>query len=323
MDPLSDMLSLLKPRNYMSAGLDAGGDWLIQFPEQTGNIKCGAVVSGRCLLAVEGVDAPVLVEAGDSFLLPSVGRFQLGSDLALEPVPASAIFAPTRMGGMTTLNGGGDCLVVSSRFAIEGRQASMLLGMLPPIVHIRAASAQAALRWPVERMMQELREGAPGGALVIEHLAHMIMVQALRLYLTSRSESGRPEGGTGWLAALSDRQIGAVLGAIHREPARRWTVQSLAAAAGMSRSSFALKFKTMVGSAPLDYLTRWRMLLAADRLAHSTSSLSDIALSLGYESESAFSTAFKRIMGEAPRTYTRRDRPRSAHAAEIPPRAAA
>lgn len=307
MDPLSDVLSLLKPRNYMSAGLDAGGDWLIQFPDQAGNIKCGAVVSGRCVLSVDGVAEPVVLETGDSFLLPSSGPFRMGSDLRLEPTPARNIFAAARRGGMTTLNGGGDCLTVSSRFAVEGSQAGMLLGMLPPIVHIRGGSGRATLRWPVEQMMQELREGAPGSFLIIEHLAHMIMVQALRLHLAEG-----PKAGTGWLAALADRQIGAAIGAMHGEPARRWTVQSLAGCAGMSRSTFALKFKSMVGSAPLDYLTRWRMLLAADRLAHSGESIPGIALSLGYESESAFSTAFKRLMGSAPRTFARNEAMRPA-----------
>lgn len=306
MDPLSDVLSLLKPRNYMSAGLDAGGDWLIQFPSQAGNIKCGAVVSGRCWVSVEGVAEPVLLEPGDSFLLPNSGPFRMGSALGLEPVPASDIFLGARRGGMTTINGGGACLVVSSRFGVEGGQAGILLDMLPPIVHIRGGSGQSALRWPVERMMDELREGAPGSVLIVEHLAHMIMIQALRLHLAAG-----PKAGTGWLFALADRQIGAAIGAMHRDPAQRWTVQALASHAGMSRSTFALKFKSLVGSAPLDYLTRWRMLLAGDRMVHSGDAISTIALSLGYESESAFSTAFKRVMGCAPRTYAQREAARA------------
>jgi AraC-like DNA-binding protein len=92
---------------------------------------------------------------------------------------------------------------------------------------------------------------------------------------------------------------------MHAEPAHPWTLQDLAERAGMSRSSFALKFKETVGKSPMDYLTRWRMLLAGDRLAHSNDPVSVIALSLGYESESAFSTAFKRVMGCSPRQYSR------------------
>ena len=173
-------------------------------------------------------------------------------------------------------------------------------GMLPPIVHIRKESDKAAMRWSLERMMQELREPQPGGFLVAQHLAHMMLVQALRLHLAEGSR-----GGVGWLFALADKQMGAAINAMHDDPAHRWTLQELAERAGMSRSTFALKFKETVGASPMEYLTRWRMLLAGDRLANSSDPISVIALSLGYESESAFSTAFKRVMGCSPRQYSR------------------
>ncbi|HEY8013887.1 MAG TPA: AraC family transcriptional regulator, partial [Dongiaceae bacterium] len=112
-------------------------------------------------------------------------------------------------------------------------------------------------------------------------------------------------GGVGWLFALADKQMGAAISAMHADPGYGWTLQALAARAGMSRSTFALKFKEAVGKAPLEYLARWRMLLAGDRLANSSDPVSVIALSLGYESESAFSTAFKRVMGCSPRQYSR------------------
>jgi AraC-like DNA-binding protein len=99
--------------------------------------------------------------------------------------------------------------------------------------------------------------------------------------------------------------MSAAIHAIHNDPAHRWTLQRLAELAGMSRSTFALKFKQTVGASPMEYLTRWRMLLAADRLANSADSLTTIAQSSGYESESAFSTAFKRLMGCSPRQHTR------------------
>ena len=172
--------------------------------------------------------------------------------------------------------------------------------MLPPIVHIRKESDQAALRWSVERMMHELREEQPGGILVAQHLAHMMLVQALRLHLAEGSGSG-----VGWFFALADKRLSAAIGAMHDDPAHRWTLQELAERAGMSRSSFAAKFKETVGETPMEYLTRWRMLLAADRLENSGDPISVIALSLGYESESAFSTAFKRVMGCSPRQYSR------------------
>ncbi|AZO30638.1 AraC family transcriptional regulator [Mesorhizobium sp. M1B.F.Ca.ET.045.04.1.1] len=299
MDPLSDVLSLLKPQSNVSAGFDAGGDWSIEFPRNIG-IKCYAVVSGQCWLVVEGVPEPVHLTAGDCFLLPGGRPFRMTSDISLTPVGAHTIFPPARAGGVVTYNGGGDVFLVGSRFVLSGRHADILLKMMPPIIHIRREEDKSALRWSVERMMQELSEGQPGGFLVAQHLSHMMLVQALRLHMAEG-----PNGGVGWLFALADKQMGAAIGAMHEDPAHRWTLQELAERAGMSRSNFALKFKEMVGTSAMEYLTRWRMLLAGERLANSSEHTSVIALSLGYVSESAFSTAFKRVMGASPRQYGR------------------
>jgi len=299
LDPLSDVLSLLKPQSNVSAGFDAGRDWAIEFPRNIG-IKCYAVVSGQCWLVVEAVPQPVHLIAGDCFLLPGGRPFRLASDLEVKPVGAHTIFPPARAGGVVTYNGGGDVFLVGSRFVLSGRHADILLKMMPPIIHIRREEDKAALRWSVERMMQELSEGQPGGFLVAQHLSHMMLVQALRLHTAEG-----PNGGVGWLFALADKHMGAAIGAMHEDPAHRWTLQELAERAGMSRSNFALKFKEMVGTSAMEYLTRWRMLLAGERLANSSEHTSAIALSLGYESESAFSTAFKRVMGASPRQYGR------------------
>ena len=299
MDPLSDILSLLKPRNYMSAGFDAAGQWSIQFPDQQESIKSGAVVAGQCWLAVEGVPDAVRLRTGDCFLLPSGRPFRLASDMTVRPVDAGTVFSSAR-NGIVAHNGGGEFLLVSSRFALAGHHAGILLRMLPPIVHLRNQSDQAALRWSVERMMQELRDQQPGGSLIIQHLAYMMLVQALRLHLAEGFRDG-----VGWLFALADKPMSAAINAMHGDPAHRWTLQALAERTGMSRSTFALKFKATVGTSPMEYLTRWRMLLAGDRLANSSDPICVIALSLGYESESAFSTAFKRVMGCSPRRYGR------------------
>jgi AraC-like DNA-binding protein len=313
MDPLSDVLSLLKPVSYVSAGFDAGGDWSIQFRDHYEFIKCYAVVSGQCWLCVDGIPDAIPLNSGDCFVLPSGRPFRLASDLTLTPADAGPIFSPARYGGIVSYNGGGDFFLVGSRFGVSGSHARMLLGMLPPVVHICKQSDQAAMRWSVERMMQELRERQPGSFLVAQHLAHMMLVQALRLH-----QAQELSGNVGWLFALADKQLAAAINAVHEDPARRWTLGELAARAGMSRSIFALKFKNKVGASPMEYLMRWRMLLAADKLSNSGDPISIIALSLSYESESAFSTAFKRVMGRSPRQYGRDRNPasrsRAAHA---------
>src|SRR5271170_7951991 len=305
MDPLSDVLSLLKPRSYRAGGFDAGGDLSVRFPEHDG-IKCYAVVSGQCWLSVEGVPDPVRLRTGDCFLLPRGWPFRLASDLTLTPIDATTIFQAKPNGSVSSYNGGGECSIVGGHFILDGDHAEILLGMLPPIVHIRKESDKTALRWSLDRIMQELRDPQPGGFLVLDHLVHMMLVQALRLHLAEGIE-----GGVGWLFALADRQMSAAIAAMHDDPAHRWSLQALAERAGMSRTTFALKFKATVGASPMDYLTRWRMLVAEDRLVNSSDPISVIALSLGYESESAFSTAFKRVMDCSPRQYSRGRNPAS------------
>jgi AraC-like DNA-binding protein len=299
MDPLSDVLSLLKPRSHRFGGFDAGGDWSIGFGRHDG-IKCYAVVSGACWLSLDGLPDAVRLHAGDCFLLPRGRPFRVTNDLALTPMDYRAFFPAPRNGGIAIINGGGDFLTVGGHFTLSGHHAGVLLGMLPPIVHIKEESDKAALRWSMERMRQELREPRPGGFLVAQHLADMMLVQALRLHLAEGLQ-----GGVGWLFALADKQMSAAITAMHDDPARRWTLQDLAARAGMSRSTFALRFKETVGESPMEYLTRWRMLLAGDRLVNSGDPISVMARSLGYDSESAFSTAFKRVMGCSPRQYGR------------------
>lgn len=302
MDPLSDVLSLLKPRNYTAAALEAGGDWAIAFPRYDG-IKCNAVVAGACWLDAEGLAAPLRLEAGDCFLLPRGVPFRLASDLALPPLDAGALFPPASPGGIVACNGGGEFAMLGSRFLISGRHADLLLGMLPPVLLIRKAEDRDTLRWAIETIRAELREARPGGAVVATHLAHMMLVLVLRIYLAD----GASQAQAGWLSALADKHIGAAIGLMHADPSKRWTLAALAAHVGLSRTIFAARFKDRVGMGAMEYLLRWRMLLAGDRLAQTDATISNVAASLGYDSDSAFGAAFKRVMGVSPRQYARAD----------------
>ena len=296
MDPLSDVISLLEPRSYRVGGFEAGGDWSIRFDPFEG-IKCYAVTAGACWLAVEGAGEPVLLERGDCFLLPRGWPFRVASDLALPAEDWKRHFLGSRDGELVKLNDRRGVTVLGGHFQLAGPQLEMLLGKLPPIVHLRRESERETLRWAFDRMGQELIDSKPGSFLILQQLVYMIFVQALRLHLDERN-------GVGWLFALSDKQVGAAIAAIHREPARRWTVAALAAEVGMSRSGFAARFRQLVGDGPIEYLTRWRMLLAGRSLSRGEP-VGAIARSLGYEFESAFSTAFKRVMGGAPRHHAR------------------
>ena len=152
----------------------------------------------------------------------------------------------------------------------------------------------------METMMAELRDPRPGAELVAQHLAQTMLVLVLRRYLAQGANYG-----VGWLAALADPQMAAAIHAIHDNPAHRWTVQLLAQCAYMSRSSFAQRFNETVGLPVMEYLVRWRMMLAADRLLTTSDSIATIGHWVGYESGSAFSAAFRRVIGCAPRQYAK------------------
>jgi AraC-like DNA-binding protein len=298
MDPLSDVLSLLKPRSYVSGGFGVDGDIAIQFPKHQG-IKCYAMLAGQCWLSVEGVPDAVLLTAGDCFLLPRGLPFCLATDLSLTPVDFHILRAAWSSAGAVSNKEGGGGYIAGGHFLLTGPHAQLLLGSLPPIVHIRKESDKTAMRWSLERMREELRDPQPGSSLIAQQLAYMMLIQALRLHLADAGS-----GGVGWLFALADKQMSAAITGMHDHPGQPWTLQKLADSVGMSRSIFALRFKEIVGATPMEYLTRWRMLLAGDRLKNSDDSISEIALSLGYESESAFGKAFKRVMGGSPKKYS-------------------
>lgn len=296
MDPLSDILSLMKPSSFGFRGLDAGGDWALGYAASAG-LRCYAIQSGRCRIAVEGQGEPLDLSAGDFVLLPGGTAYRLFGGQPAETIDAFAFFPGVPPGETAVLNGGGDCLGVGGYFYFAGLHAERLLDALPPILHIDAGASRAALSSSIERLMMELREPRPGGALMAEHLAQALLIEALRVHLESAPM------GASWLLALADRRIHITIAAMHSMPARRWTLHDLADVAGMSRSSFAAHFKVKVGEPPMDYLTRWRMLLAADRLANQGMTIAAVAPLVGYESESAFGAAFRRVIGHSPRRF--------------------
>ncbi|WP_050462320.1 AraC family transcriptional regulator [Herbaspirillum autotrophicum] len=301
MDPLSEVLALFKPRSYVAGGVAIDGGMAIRWPQHAG-IKCYAVVSGQCWLSVAGVAETVLLTAGDCYLLPPGAPFRLATDLSATPVDFQTLRAKWKAasGSESVSEHDGGCYLVGGHFVLTGSHADFLLSALAPIVHIRKESDKAAMRWSLERMQEEVRHPQPGASLITQQLAYMMLVQALRLHLADGAQEG-----VGWLFALADKQMGAAIRGMHDDPGRKWTLQTLAQHVGMSRSVFALRFKQTVGTTPMEYLTRWRMLLAGERLKNSCESTSAIALSLGYESESAFGKAFKKVMRCTPREHGR------------------
>jgi AraC-like DNA-binding protein len=299
MDPLSDILSALNVKNASSGRLEAGGPWALQFPEYR-HVIFGAVAAGTCWLKMAGVAEPVKLESGDCYLLTDGKPFSMGSDLEIEAGQAQPLFQ-RQVDGIVRYGSGSETIMMGARFTFDETAARLLFDFLPALIHIRATSESApCVRSVLQLFAHETETLRVGKALMIDHLAHIAFMQTLRAYLAFTERQP-----VGWLGALSDAQIGAALKLMHGEIARRWTVGTLASAVGMSRSRFALRFKSLVGSAPLDYLAEWRMQQAGRMLRSGQHTVSAVALSTGYESEGAFSNAFKRVMGSRPKQYSK------------------
>ncbi|MGW1541263.1 AraC family transcriptional regulator [Streptomyces sp. NPDC002309] len=318
MDPLEDVLTLLEARGRLSAGLVAGGRWAVRFdaPEP---VKFNAVRRGSCLLEVDGIGEPIALAQGDCYLLTRERPFTLRSELEAEPVPAGPVFARTE-GGIARTGEGDEVHLMGGAFSFGARAQELLLDGLPPVVHVPAGTRHAeTVQWALASIDQELTHRPMASALVAEQLALVMLVHVLRLHLARE-----PHAVSGWLAGLRDPVVAAALTSLHGDPARPWTVAELARSAAVSRSTLASRFKATVGQGPLEYLTRWRIELAARHLREGGETLAAIARSVGYGSESALSVAFKRVLGVSPGDYRRRPTtPRARRAVDRPPQFAA
>jgi AraC-like DNA-binding protein len=173
---------------------------------------------------------------------------------------------------------------------------------LPSFILIKAEQARTlALHDTMRALASEMAEQVPGSEIVANRLAEVLFIQILRAHIASG-----PERNKGWLRAIFDPQIGTALSAIHDSMNTPWTVESMAEAAGMSRSAFAARFKELLGQTPLEYVTEWRMQKAMQLLEQRDKKLIDVARSVGYESDAAFSKAFKRVVGASPGEYLKR-----------------
>ena len=297
-DPIAGALGLLRPRTVVPTPLHAASPWAVRF-DPFPHVKLGVVVDGQCWLSLDGFE-PVLLDVGDFYLLGNPPHYTLSSAReATNAHPASALTQNTigrgfRIGAETEE----DSYTCSVDFTFDPSDNAMLLDALPPVVHIRADDPRGPLFMNLASLLVfEIEYPSVGRALVLEHLAQIILVHMLRAY-ADNTEQPR-----GWLAALANDGVGAALRAIHADVSRRWTLAELAEIGHMSRSAFAASFKAKVGTAPLTYLIEWRMTLARDALRNGAWSNSELAAATGYESESAFSTAFRRVVGSSPRQY--------------------
>jgi len=257
------------------------------------------VLEGTCVLR-SARRAPIRLFQGDLVLVPSGATHAIADSASSAVEPIERFIA--RSARRRRPHAAGP-RVVCGAYRYERGTPNPLMRLLPPIIHLSApdVSRSDSLAVTMRLLTRELDQRAPGAAGLVDRL-----VDALFIYVVRAWVDEQPEGEGGWLGALRDVHVGGALAAIHREPQRRWTVESLADEVGLSRAAFARRFTTLVGMPPLGYATHWRLELAARRLRTSDEPLAKIAASIGYESEFAFSRAFKRAVGTSPGSFRAR-----------------
>lgn len=296
-DPVADAIGLLRPRTVIGPSLRATGQWALSFDTFL-HVRIGGLVRGTCWLVLEGHE-PVLLREGDTFMLGNPPPYVLAGTLDASPRPAEQVWAGAEDGFVRIGPASEDDLYLCvGHIAFDERNAALLTDLLPPLVIVHAADPHGGrLAQLIDLLATEVGVAAPGGPLVQNHLAQILLVHMLRAH------AGRTDRPTGWLGALNEDGIGAALRAVHADVAHPWNLKELADISHMSRSAFARAFKNHVGIPPLEYLIQWRMNLARDALARDTMSISELARATGYLSESAFSTAFRRVVGSSPAQF--------------------
>lgn len=294
-DPFSDILRFAQAESLVTGGFTAGGPWALRFPAPD-KIKFFAITRGACWVRLDGEAEPLYFGTGDVGLLTAKRAFVLASDLETPPMDAMSVFSSAARTPVV-LGDGSDFAHLGGHVLLDPTSGRLLADALPPWIHVPASSPQATnFRWLLERLVAERGDALPGAQLASAQLAQLLFIQILRAHL--KSASPMPAG---WLRAMGDPRIAPALRLMHDDPANAWTLETLAQACAMSRSTFALHFRTIAGVTPLTYLAQWRMRLAERALRDGNTSVARIAQSLGYTSESAFSHAFKRLTGHSPR----------------------
>ncbi len=295
-DVLSEVLTLIRLRGELVYTAWLGAPWGLRF--QPGPAHFHFVERGGAWVTPAG-EEPTWIEAGDLVLLP-LGKGHVIADAKGTPIEDIDVVASEHFDrDKLVLRHGGDgatSQVVGGFFSFEGSPLPAVMAALPPLIHIPRGDAGAPpwLAAISHFLVDEAQQPDPGSSLMISRLIDLLVIRTLRSWAASQVTR------MGWLGGLGEERIGRVLSAMHADPFQRWTVQSLAEIARMSRSIFAERFTAAVGEPPLRYLSRWRLTIAADLLRSGGLKVTEAAHRSGYASDAAFSRAFKAHFGYAP-----------------------
>ncbi|MEJ1962804.1 MAG: AraC family transcriptional regulator [Gammaproteobacteria bacterium] len=294
-DPLSEFITLLRPHAVFSKGISGAGRWGVRYSEFAQPSFC-AVLEGSCRLAVDGQN-PLTLETGDFVFMPATPGFTISG---FEPVTPKRIdpkvtSSPTGEVRHGTRGGRPDVRLLGGYFVFDSPDASLLVTLLPALVHVRNVERLSVL---VRLVGEEARERRSGRNLVLTRLVELLLIEALRA-------TPGEEAPSGLLRGLADARLAAAIRHMHGDPRRTWTVGQLAKKAAMSRSAFFDRFTRALGMPPMEYLLAWRMGVAKDLLSRENFGVAEVAERVGYGSASTFSTAFSRYVGQPPGRYAR------------------
>ena len=318
MDALSDVLKSVHLEGAVYLNAEFTAPWCVRGELGFASVRerlAGAdhvaffhfLTEGACKARLaEGGEALDAV-AGDLIVLPQEGKHLLGTDLHLAPMEGTAEITPdpgsdSELFQMRHGGGGAPTRFVCGYIALSRSVFRPLFEALPPLLCIRIGDGPAAalLREMLRAGVRESADARPGANSMLAKLAEFMFVEAMRRHMATL-----PPEGKGWLAGVRDAHVGRALSLLHADPERAWTVDRLAREAALSRSALAERFTHLVGESPIQYLTRWRLALAAQALRSGSEALTRIAERSGYESEAAFNRAFKREFGVPPAAWRR------------------
>jgi len=306
MDPLSDVLRVLRLSGAYFYAIEASGPWRVEtvaatelcprvLPDAEHLISYHILTRGRCWAGVAG-EEPVEMLPGDVIVFLQGDAHVMGS--APSPTRGTAAYGPSaaRYPETVRLGDGGppETTLVCGFLGCDRRPFNPLLATLPRCLHMRGLS-QGWLGLFARQVVEESRAERAGAQLVLTRLAELMFIEVLRRYL-----EGLPPEQTGWLAGLRDPMVGQALALLHARPGHPWTLAELAREVAGSRSWLAERFTYLLGYPPMQYLTQWRMQVAANLLSQSGAKVAAVAAEVGYESEAAFSRAFKKASGLSP-----------------------
>src|SRR4051812_23374827 len=311
MDALSEVLQAIRLDGALYLDAEFTAPWCVeaqfglhaaasQLPRSEQVAFFHVLIEGTCRARLAEATEVVELKPGDILMFPHDHLHLMGSDVSLRPAERSDVMDKRGGGVFRIQHGGGGAMTrfVCGYLACDPRVCRPLFSALPRMLRVSIGEDAAWLLQMLRVGVQESLGQGPGARSLLAKLAELMFVEAIRRYAASQPAEQR-----GWLAGLRDRHVGRALALMHGSPAQAWTVDSLAREVALSRSAFAERFVELIGEPPMQYLTHWRLALAAQRLRTGNDTVARIAERAGYESEAAFNRAFKREFGMPPSAW--------------------